>query len=169
MLNSCFQVFRLQSVYGSIETETQCKESVVTDLRKQIREADDALSAAVAGNEHLRCQMEEQRLRFGDMNECELARLRNSFEDKVQKLRVYTISDDQKIYVAKALEQPVCTRKYRHWMCLGNRCGLLHWELSLMYAFYTLRSNNRTRRSFWSSRSGHWRRFWLKRTNSMIV
>ena len=41
------EVFRLQSVHASVETDVMTKESLVGDLRKQIREADDALAAAV--------------------------------------------------------------------------------------------------------------------------
>ena len=45
------------------------KEHSASEFRRQIRESDDALAAAVSGNEHLRDQMEEQRRRFQEKNE----------------------------------------------------------------------------------------------------
>ena len=49
-------------------------------LRRQIRESNDALGAAVSGNEHLRQQMREQKERFEKMNEAELTICRQAYE-----------------------------------------------------------------------------------------
>eukprot|EP00392_Amoebophrya_sp_AT5.2_P010421 g10481.t1 len=132
------EVFRLQSVYGSVETEVQCKETVVSDLRKQLREADDALSAAVAGNEHLRCQMEEQRLRFVDMNEGELARLRNSYEEKVQKLKEQQQNETQLLeFQIKSLEEVLSEKEAQRDRLmkmtdqLQGECGALERDVAV--------------------------------------
>ena len=69
-------MIRLESQQLEIDAEVKAKESAVVELRKQIRESDDALAAAVSGNEHLRLQMKEQRQRFQEMNEAELANCR---------------------------------------------------------------------------------------------
>lgn len=109
------EVFRLQSVHASVETDVQCKEQLVSDLRKQIREADDALAAAVAGNEHLRCQMEEQRLRFEDMNEAELNRTKNTFEDKLTKLNEQQLNERQLLeFQIKSLEDVLGEKNQQH-------------------------------------------------------
>ncbi|CAD7929564.1 unnamed protein product [Amoebophrya sp. A120] len=132
------EVFRLQSVYGSIETEVQCKDSVVSDLRKQLRDADDALSAAVAGNEHLRCQMEEQRLRFQDMNEGEAARLRNSYEEKVQKLQEQQQNETQLLeFQIKSLDEVLGEKDQQRERLLKmmeqlqSECGVLERDVAI--------------------------------------
>ncbi|CAD7973361.1 unnamed protein product [Amoebophrya sp. A25] len=144
------EVFRLQSVYGSVETEAQCKETVVADLRKQLREADDALSAAVAGNEHLKCQMEEQRLRFQDMNEVELARLRNSYEEKVQKLGEQQQNETQLLeFQIKSLDEVLSEkdqqreRLVRMMEGLQSECGALERDVAVMKATFDQDVRNR--------------------------
>jgi len=144
------EVFRLQSVYGSIETEAQCKESVVADLRKQLREADDALSAAVAGNEHLRCQMEEQRLRFADMNEAELSRLKNSFEEKLQKLREQQQNESQLLeFQIKSLDEVLGEKNQQHerlmkmMESLQNECGVLERDVAIWKSTFDQAVRNR--------------------------
>merc|ERR1719159_2025211 len=77
-------VIRLESMTGELEAEVQTRESTMIELRKQIRESDDALAAAVSGNEHLRQQMVEQRQRFQMMNEAELANCRQAYEKKLE-------------------------------------------------------------------------------------
>eukprot|EP00746_Dinoflagellata_sp_MGD_P154766 gnl/MRDRNA2_/MRDRNA2_85020_c0_seq1.p1 gnl/MRDRNA2_/MRDRNA2_85020_c0~~gnl/MRDRNA2_/MRDRNA2_85020_c0_seq1.p1 ORF type:complete len:951 (-),score=256.80 gnl/MRDRNA2_/MRDRNA2_85020_c0_seq1:111-2963(-) len=76
-------VIRLESQNAALDTENRTKEQSIMELRKQIRESDDALAAAVSGNEHLREQMEEQRNRFQEMNEADLTNCRNSYEAKL--------------------------------------------------------------------------------------
>merc|ERR1719359_1217261 len=77
-------VIRLESQNAALDTENRTKEQSIMELRKQIRESDDALAAAVSGNEHLREQMEEQRNRFQEMNEADLTNCRQAYESKIQ-------------------------------------------------------------------------------------
>lgn len=60
-------------------------EQLATELRRQARESDDALAAAVSSNEHLRDQMEEQRLRFQDKNSADLGDCRALQEQRIQE------------------------------------------------------------------------------------
>merc|ERR1719498_2199571 len=76
-------VIRYETQYKTLDTDNRTKEEAIMELRKQIRESDDALAAAVSGNEHLREQMEEQRNRFQEMNEADLTNCRNSYEAKL--------------------------------------------------------------------------------------
>lgn len=78
---------RLETAKGAIDVEIGTKEQTFADLRRQVRESDDALAAAVSGNEHLRAQMEEQRLRFQEKNEADLTEARKLFEQKLSDAR----------------------------------------------------------------------------------
>ena len=52
-------VMRLEAVFAELDAEVKAKQQNLMDLRRQIRESNDALGAAVSGNEHLRQQMRE--------------------------------------------------------------------------------------------------------------
>jgi len=78
---------RLETAKGAMDVEVSTKEQSVGDLRRQIRESDDALAAAVSGNEHLRAQMEEQRRRHQEKNETDLTEARNNYEQKLLDAR----------------------------------------------------------------------------------
>eukprot|EP00747_Dinoflagellata_sp_TGD_P181271 gnl/TRDRNA2_/TRDRNA2_35056_c0_seq1.p1 gnl/TRDRNA2_/TRDRNA2_35056_c0~~gnl/TRDRNA2_/TRDRNA2_35056_c0_seq1.p1 ORF type:complete len:917 (+),score=228.40 gnl/TRDRNA2_/TRDRNA2_35056_c0_seq1:66-2816(+) len=80
-------IVRFETQCDSAESEIRTKEQVVAELRRQIREADDALAWAVSSNEHLREQMEEQRRRFQQKNEAELADYQATFEQKLTDVR----------------------------------------------------------------------------------
>jgi chromosome segregation ATPase len=84
---------RLESSRGAVESDIRSKEQIAADLRRQIRESDDALAAAVSGNEHLRLQMEEQRIRFQQKNEADLADARASYEQKLNDARATQETD----------------------------------------------------------------------------
>eukprot|EP00928_Gymnodinium_smaydae_P080005 TRINITY_DN63812_c0_g1_i1.p1 TRINITY_DN63812_c0_g1~~TRINITY_DN63812_c0_g1_i1.p1 ORF type:complete len:1066 (+),score=242.30 TRINITY_DN63812_c0_g1_i1:80-3277(+) len=65
---------------ASCDDDLLTREEANADLRRKLRESDDALAAAVTGNEHLRAQMEEQRVRFQEKNESDVADYRAAFE-----------------------------------------------------------------------------------------
>merc|ERR1719408_690196 len=66
------------------EAEVAAKEQMIQDMRRQIRESDDALGCAVRGNEHLREQMEEQMQRYQEMNAKDLQQAQASYEEKAR-------------------------------------------------------------------------------------
>jgi len=84
---------RVESAKSATDSEIRGKEQSVAEFRRQIRESDDALAAAVSGNEHLRDQMEEQRRRFQEKNEADLGDARASFEQKFNDARLVQDSD----------------------------------------------------------------------------
>jgi len=84
---------RLDTAKGGVDSDMRAKEQAVAEFRRQIRESDDALAAAVSGNEHLREQMEEQRRRFQEKNEADLSDARVSFEQKFNDARNAQDSD----------------------------------------------------------------------------
>jgi len=79
---------RLEAAMLGVGSEVQTKERVVAELRRQVRESHDALAAAVSGNEHLRLQLEEQRKRFQEENESDLAGARGDFERQLGAKRL---------------------------------------------------------------------------------
>jgi len=86
-------VVQLETAKGAADSDIRGKEQAVAEYRRQIRESDDALAAAVSGNEHLRDQMEEQRRRFQEKNEADLGDARASFEQKFNDARLVQDSD----------------------------------------------------------------------------
>lgn len=77
------ELVRLETARGAVAADIHAKEQSVAEFRRQIRESDDALAAAVSGNEHLREQMEEQRRRAQEKNEVELNEAKALFEQKL--------------------------------------------------------------------------------------
>jgi hypothetical protein len=80
-------IVALETAQSAVLSENTGLEQSIIELRRHIRESDDALAAAVSGNEHLRELMEEQRLRFQDKNEVDLADCRASYEQKLADMR----------------------------------------------------------------------------------
>lgn len=80
-------VVSLESAISAASSEIAGSEQVISELRRQIRESDDALAAALSGNEHLQEQMEEQRARFHDKNESDLDECRRMYEKKIADAR----------------------------------------------------------------------------------
>lgn len=76
-------IVALESAVSTAMSETTSMDDAVVELKRHIRESDDALAAAVSGNEHLREQMEEQRQRFQEKNEAELEECRELYEEKL--------------------------------------------------------------------------------------
>lgn len=81
------EVARLEAANNSMAAENRMKAHALEDLQRQIRESGDALAAAASGNEHLREQMDEHLLRYGEMNESELSTYRTGRESAVAKAR----------------------------------------------------------------------------------
>lgn len=79
-------IVRLESSVSAALSDVRAQERAVDEFRLQIRESDDALAAAVSGNEHLRKQMEEQRRRFEEKNTDELARCNSKCEEKLNNV-----------------------------------------------------------------------------------
>jgi len=75
---------RFESSLAQSESEGLQKDSCIQDMRRQIRESDDALGCAVRGNEHLREQMEEQMQRYQEMNTKDLANAQAQYEEKIR-------------------------------------------------------------------------------------
>merc|ERR550537_803758 len=75
---------RVESSLAQSEAEVIQKEASIQEMRRQIRESDDALGCAVRGNEHLREQMEEQMQRYQEMNAKDLANAQAQYEEKIR-------------------------------------------------------------------------------------
>jgi len=73
-----------------------------TSLRNDIRESDQALADAVAGNERLREQMEETRIASQQQNERDQAALKDSYESRIKDQKT---SHEQDVTF---MEQQVC-------------------------------------------------------------
>jgi len=78
---------RLESLAQSLEADKKTANSKVAELRRSLRESDDALAMAVNSNEHFKAQIEEQRQRYVEMNNREQGQLRSEFEDQCMGLR----------------------------------------------------------------------------------
>ncbi|CAE8707310.1 unnamed protein product [Polarella glacialis] len=78
------------SAISSSALDVQAFDQATVELRRQARESDDALAAAVISNEHLREQMEEQRIRLLDKNGADLDDCVASYELRVQEERRLT-------------------------------------------------------------------------------
>eukprot|EP00931_Biecheleriopsis_adriatica_P056860 TRINITY_DN33726_c0_g1_i1.p1 TRINITY_DN33726_c0_g1~~TRINITY_DN33726_c0_g1_i1.p1 ORF type:complete len:858 (+),score=249.12 TRINITY_DN33726_c0_g1_i1:61-2634(+) len=76
-----------ETAASSAASESKGLDQVTSELRRQARESDDALAAAVSSNEHLREQLEEQRIRFqeknaGDLRECRAVQEHRALEEQ---------------------------------------------------------------------------------------
>jgi len=78
----------LESMIKSSEFDLATQQQVVFELRRAVCESDDALAAAVSGNEHLRAQMEEQRKYFQEQNESDLGDCRSVCEQKMHSMQL---------------------------------------------------------------------------------
>jgi len=78
---------RLDAQVLAMDAELGQKDAQLVELRKQIRESDDALASAIDGHDHLRDQLEEQRRRYQDMNDRDLADTRMHYEEKMAQLK----------------------------------------------------------------------------------
>jgi len=92
----------LDSACSAAKSDSGGLEQIIIELRRQSRESDDALAAAVSGNEHLREQLDEQRSRFQDKNEADLADCRAGFEQKLTEMRLGAEAD--MVMVSKQVE-----------------------------------------------------------------
>jgi len=81
-------IVSIETAISAAKSEIDSFEHVAVELKSRVRESDDALAAAVSGNEHLRDQMEEQRQRFQEKNETDLSDCRADFEQKIADERV---------------------------------------------------------------------------------
>eukprot|EP00928_Gymnodinium_smaydae_P040306 TRINITY_DN27349_c0_g9_i1.p1 TRINITY_DN27349_c0_g9~~TRINITY_DN27349_c0_g9_i1.p1 ORF type:complete len:932 (+),score=257.17 TRINITY_DN27349_c0_g9_i1:60-2855(+) len=79
------ELVRLESTASTIGAETRMREQSLRELRRQARESDDALAAAVSGNEHLRQQMDEHIRRSQDVMQAELSVVSSIGELKIAK------------------------------------------------------------------------------------
>jgi len=86
-------VVSLETHCGQLEAERKSLENLVNELHQQLRESDDALAAAVQGNEHLRTQMEEQQKRYHDLNERQLAEIKQEYEERIASLKQKAAGD----------------------------------------------------------------------------
>jgi hypothetical protein len=86
-------IVALETSTSAVSTEMVGLEHLVVELKRQSRETDDALAAAVSGNEHLRDQMEEQNRLFQAKNETDLADCRAAYEHKLAEARVASEAD----------------------------------------------------------------------------
>lgn len=74
---------RLESSTAVLDQNHQTSQQTVAELRRQLRESDDALSLAVGGNEELRGQMEDQRQRLCDSEQLALAQLKEAADERL--------------------------------------------------------------------------------------
>mmetsp|Transcript_134918 Transcript_134918/g.248028 ORF Transcript_134918/g.248028 Transcript_134918/m.248028 type:complete len:881 (-) Transcript_134918:106-2748(-) len=86
-------IISLETSISAATSEIAGLEQATVELRRQGRECDDALAAAVSSNEHLREQMEEHRARFQAKNEADLSECRNGYEQKLNDMRLAAEAD----------------------------------------------------------------------------
>lgn len=87
------EAIRLESATSANTSEARVKEQAIADLRRQIRESADALAAAVSGNDHLQAQMEEQRQRFEEMNDADIAVCQSNCDQTLNEVRTAEEAD----------------------------------------------------------------------------
>lgn len=107
-----------ESKAQAIEAEKRIAEEKVAELRRNLRESDDALAMAVNSNEHFKAQMEEQRQRYIDMNQRGQGLLRAEYEDKIMAVRDRTNGDlahvQQQIREVDEALQVKCSEHEKH-------------------------------------------------------
>mmetsp|Transcript_81155 Transcript_81155/g.225856 ORF Transcript_81155/g.225856 Transcript_81155/m.225856 type:complete len:854 (+) Transcript_81155:95-2656(+) len=81
-------IVTMESGFSATTSESAGLEETLVELKRQIRESNDALSAALSGNEHLRDQMEEQRAHLQDCNERDLNDCRAAYEQRISDTQV---------------------------------------------------------------------------------
>eukprot|EP00927_Polykrikos_kofoidii_P054963 TRINITY_DN4928_c0_g1_i1.p1 TRINITY_DN4928_c0_g1~~TRINITY_DN4928_c0_g1_i1.p1 ORF type:complete len:1023 (-),score=183.85 TRINITY_DN4928_c0_g1_i1:168-3200(-) len=94
------EIVRLESVRFTLANEARTKEQSIADLRQQNRESDDALAAAVSGNEHLRKQLDEHKDRSREVGEAEMMSVRSKQENKMARAK-----DTQEVEIEAASEE----------------------------------------------------------------
>merc|ERR1719389_255995 len=88
---------RLESQLVAAETDLKAKEQQIIELKRQVRESDDALGCAVRGNEHLREQIEEQMQRYQEMNAKDLAAANAQFEERLKSAKAKADGEMQQL------------------------------------------------------------------------
>merc|ERR1719389_350683 len=84
---------KFESQLVAAETDLKAKEQQIIELKRQVRESDDALGCAVRGNEHLREQIEEQMQRYQEMNAKDLAAANAQFEERLKSAKARADND----------------------------------------------------------------------------
>lgn len=103
------QLARRHAQADDVEEEIAELEEEISALRHQVFECDDALAAAVSGNEHLRGQMEEQRRRFQERSEADVNDTRRTLQQQIADARLGheqdTMMAQRRLLVIEAEEQ----------------------------------------------------------------
>merc|ERR1719197_2208955 len=94
---------KFESQLVAAETDLKAKEQQIIELKRQVRESDDALGCAVRGNEHLREQIEEQMTRYQEMNAKDLAAAKASYDEQLMAFKAK--ADNEKHQLTRCLRQ----------------------------------------------------------------
>jgi len=81
------ELIHLETDSRALENDNGLKEEALRKSRKSMRESEDAINAAINGNEHLRQQLEEQKEKFLETNERELKTCRKEAEERLARLQ----------------------------------------------------------------------------------